>query len=134
MSPSASERQNEGPMWDSACLVDPTGNETRSVYYREEPSTPDPSPFENWSDDSPDEKLFGVPPGISTPAKEEAAEEEDIPVEPEPAVAPEPVVEPAPAPEPMELEVESPPQHSAASRCSQAIVSVQNHLTTRPTV
>ena len=34
MSPSASECQNEGPMWDSACLVDPTSNETRSVYYR----------------------------------------------------------------------------------------------------
>ena len=69
MSPNASERQNEGPLWDSACLVDPTGNETRSVYYREEPSTPDPSPFENWSDDSPDERSFGMSPGISTPRR-----------------------------------------------------------------
>ena len=110
MSPSASERQNKGPMWDSACLVDPTGNETRSIYYREEPLTPDHSPFENWSDDSPDEKSFGLPPGISTPAKEEAAAKEDPPVEPEPAAALEPVVEPASTPEPMDQEVDSPLQ------------------------
>ena len=45
-----------------------------------------------------------MPPGISTPAKEEVADEED------PPVAPEPVVEPPPAPEPMELEVDSPLQ------------------------
>ena len=83
-----------------------SGNETRSIYYREEPLTPDPSPFENWSDDSPDEKLFGLPPGISTPAKEEATAKEDSPVEPEPAAAFEPVVEPASTPEPMEQEVE----------------------------
>ena len=39
-----SECQNDGPMWDPECLVDPKGNETRSIYYKEEAPKPDPSP------------------------------------------------------------------------------------------
>ena len=77
---------------------------------RPEAYTTDPSPLEDWSDDSPDEKSFGLPPGISTPAKDEPAVEEDLPVEPAPADELEPVIEPASTPDPMDQEIDSSPQ------------------------